>query len=151
MKFASTQTIINHSIAIPGTLAIILLVVLSRVPPFDVLNSAVTQNVRPGGFVQVKREVEWNRPDCLGVAADVSIRDNRIPPRDHVVPTLRYGTLYPQRHFETQWQIEYEQPWGVNTFRNELNFSCFPFYGFWPVKLRLPDLQFHVLPPAEGR
>ena len=151
MHLASGQTVIRHSIAIPGALAIVILVALSRVPPFDVLDNAITEHVQAGGFVQVKRDVRWNRPDCIGFTADVQIRDNRIPPRDHVIPKLRYGNLYPQRYFDTQWQVEYGQPWGINTFRNELNFSCFPFYGLWPVRLRLPDLQFHVSPPAEGR
>lgn len=117
-----------------------------RSPPFEVVASDVTPVVAAGGKISVIRHLKWLRSDCPSVLSQAEFLDSLQPPRQHITTLQHYGDLYPQQHFDTEWQIGYTMPWGETAMINRLSYSCFPFYSWWPVRFEMPQVRFTVTP-----
>lgn len=141
----------RHWFILPASLLLAAVIVwgvsLLRAPPIDVLDSSITQEVKPGGYVSVMRTVRWLRKDCRSFTSQAAFWDDLKPPREHPMPLQYFGDLSHRQHFDTEWQVSFTQPWGKTTFVNRLQFACFPFYEMWPITVEMPAVGFHVGPP----
>ncbi len=134
-----------HLAALAGAIMFTGLLAWGRLDPIAVVESAASPSVKPGGFVQVEREVQWNRHDCWSYVASTSLVDSlkfnhEVEARDFGLPD--YGRLTSR-----EWQVPFTMPWGETKLRTDLSFSCFPFFKAWPVVLRLPEVTFTVARP----
>ena len=135
------------TVAAVAVVAVGIVINVTRAPPLEVLESDITKSVEKGGFISVRRTVNWLRTDCPRIASQAEFIDSLYPPRVHPVPLQRFGTLHQHKYFDTQWQVTFDQPWGETKFTNKLSLACFPFYELWPIEVEMPPLRFHVSPP----
>ena len=120
------------------------LFLLSRSEPIAVVGNQITPEVEPGGSITVTREVDWYRPDCTEAAVSAVITDSMQ--FNHL---LDAKVIPIRREMDTSrtFMVPFAIPWGRTIYQSDLTFSCAPFFKAWPIKVRLPELEFQVLPP----
>jgi hypothetical protein len=134
----------QHLIAAASAIAVVGLAVWSRTPPIDLVNSVVeTPMVPPGGMLVVGRKVKWLRSDCTEVFISASLIDTRgfIHPIDAKflgVPVMTSDT-------RREWPVPWTMPTGDAIYRAQITFHCPPFFGTWPIVIRLPEIKFMVM------
>ena len=120
-------------------------VVWGRTPPIEVTSSRlVPETVAPGSAIHIERMIRRVRPGCgRGVVTVTLVDSHRVIHRMEPLPAPS-GRPPADGVVGATWPIPDTMPEGESIFRSFVTFSCYPFFGLWPVTVSLPDEGFVV-------
>ena len=140
---------LRHWFIAPIALAVVValtgIALKMRSQPFEVVTSIITPNVKPGGLLEVRRELRWHRTDCSGYTTQAWIVDSLG--FTHSPAQRKRDSAADLAKVQRELRIPYTMSWGEAKYDAEISVHCRPFYSAWPIKVELPDLKFHVSPP----
>lgn len=120
------------------------ILVWSRLSPIKVVVTVVTpQWVTPLDKITITRAISTLRSDCRAGTLTAKIVDS-----EHHVLLLELPLGEKPPPIVGDITANFMVPEAISTgeaqYTSEVSYPCFPFYGWWPVKVKLPEVPFFV-------